>query len=115
VALLACDILRIPWAASFDWRGLADQAKPLEPDHRTIGRETIRIAPAKADAAALSGPLSETPDEVARICDEVRRAVRLGGLSYATEETYVHWNARFTRFCLIHLRHRFRPGHHHHP
>ena len=37
VAWLARDILHIPWAESFDWRGLADQAKPLEPDHRTLG------------------------------------------------------------------------------
>jgi hypothetical protein len=60
-----------------------------------------------------SGPLPETDDEVTRICDDIRRAVRLGGLSYATEQTYVYWNARFTRFCLIRLRHRFRPGNHH--
>ena len=26
--------------------------------------------------------------------------VRLSGLAYATEETYVHRNVRFTRFCL---------------
>ncbi len=38
VAWLARDILQISWAASFDWRGLADQAKPLEDNHRTHGR-----------------------------------------------------------------------------
>ncbi len=26
-----------------DWRGLADQARSLEPDHRTLGRETIHV------------------------------------------------------------------------
>ena len=102
VAWLARDILRIPWAESFDWRGLADQAKPLEPDHRTLGRESIRVPLAKS--AVPAGPLPETAGEVARICEEIRRAIRLGGLSYATEETYVHWNARFTRFCLIRLK-----------
>ncbi len=35
VAWLARDLLQISWAASFDWRGLADQAKPLEDNHRT--------------------------------------------------------------------------------
>ena len=40
---------------------------------------------------------------VARICDEVRLAARLGALAYATEQTYVHWNARFTRFCIAKL------------
>ena len=87
VAWLARDILHIPWAESFDWRGLADQAKPLEPDHRTLGRETIRVPPAKPASAVPSGPLPETAGEVARICEEIRRAIRLGGLSYATEET----------------------------
>jgi len=104
VAWLARDILHIPWAASFDWRGLADQAKPLEPDHRTLGRESIHVPLAKVAPAVPAGPLPETVGEVARICDEIRRAVRLGGLSYATEQTYVHWNARFTRFCLIRLK-----------
>ena len=106
VAWLARDILRIPWAKSFDWRGLADQAKPLEPGHRTLGRETIRVPavsvppPDSTDAASLP----ETTVEVARICEELRRAIRLAGLSYATEQTYVHWNTRFTRFCLIKLK-----------
>jgi len=104
LAWLARDILHIPWAASFDWRGLADQAKPLEPDHRTHGRETIHVPPAKVAPAAPAGPLPETVEEVARICEEIRRAIRLGGLSFATEQTYVHWNARFTRFCLIRLK-----------
>ncbi|MFM7181619.1 MAG: integron integrase [Verrucomicrobiales bacterium] len=33
----------------------------------------------------------------------MRRAARLGGLAYETEKTYVHWNTRFTRFCLAKL------------
>ncbi len=44
VAWLARDILHLPWAATFDWRGLAESARPLEIDHRTHGRETIRVA-----------------------------------------------------------------------
>lgn len=104
VAWFARDILHIPWAESFDWRGLADQAKPLEPDHRTHGRENIHVPPAKVAPAVPAGPLPETAEEVARICEEIRRAIRLGGLSFATEQTYVHWNARFTRFCLIRLK-----------
>jgi integron integrase len=100
VAWLARDILRIPWAHSFDWRGLADQAEPLEPDHRTLGRETIRVS-AKVPSPPRTSPLPKTGEEVARISDEIRRAIRVAGLSYATEKTYVNWNARYTRFCLI--------------
>jgi hypothetical protein len=41
--ILAHEILTIPWAATYDWQGLADQAHALEPDHRTLGRETIQV------------------------------------------------------------------------
>ncbi len=104
VAWLANDILQISWAASFDWRGLADQAKPLEDTHRTHGREATPILATTTPLAPSTEPLPEIPTEVARICDDIRRAIRIGGLSYATEETYVHWNARFTRFCLMRLK-----------
>ena len=142
VAWLARDILGLPWAADFDWRGLAEAARPLEPGHRTFGREAVPVAAARREtptiqipnpkempvrppagqgragilpATAFPGstnqpipestalPLPDPATETARICDEIRRAVRLGGLAYATEQTYVHWNARFTRFCLLRL------------
>ena len=103
VAWLARDILHIPWAQSFDWRGLADQAEPLEPDHRTLGRETIRVS-AKMPTPLRTGPLPKTREEVARIGEELRRAIRLAGLSFATEETYEYWITRYTRYCLIRLK-----------
>jgi len=111
VALLARDLLGIPWAQSYDWGGLADTAKPLEADHRTLGRESIPVAPAISsrniiiDASSGEGkPLPETAEEVSRISEALRRAIRRNGLSYSTEQTYVGWNARFTRFCLLRLK-----------
>jgi len=99
VAWLARDILALPWATSFDWRGLAETARPLESTHRTIAREAIRV-PARPPMPSYDLPPVLSPDEeVTRVCEEVRRAARLGGLAYETEKTYVHWNARFTRFC----------------
>jgi len=101
VRILARDILALPWAAAYDWCGLADQAKSLEHDHRTHGREAIQVrAELPAPPAEPSGPLPETGTEIARIADALRRAIRLAGLAYATEQTYVHWANRFTRFCL---------------
>jgi hypothetical protein len=41
--ILAHDVLTIQWTATYDWQGLADQAWALEPDHRTLGRETIKV------------------------------------------------------------------------
>src|SRR6478735_11234179 len=42
--ILACDVLAIHWASSFDWQGLSDQARTLESDHRTLARETIPVS-----------------------------------------------------------------------
>lgn len=101
--ILACDIMKIEWATSFDWQALSDQAKSLEPDHRTRARETITV---RADLPPSCDPanLPDTHEEVARITDALRRAIRLKNMAMATEETYVHWCARFTRFCLIKLK-----------
>ena len=101
--ILACDVLAIPWAASFPWQSLVDQARSLESDHRTLAREAIPVR-AVIPAPKDSGPLPTTADEIARITDALRRSIRLAGHAYATEETYVHWTTRFTRFCLIKLK-----------
>ena len=98
--VLACDILAIPWAASYDWRGLSDQARSLEPDHRTLARETVRVG------ANLPPSPTPTPEQVVdaeselkRLIDSLRRMIRIKNMAVATEETYVYWNSRFIRFC----------------
>jgi len=102
--ILASDVLAIPWASSFDWQGLSDQARSLGPDHRTLARETIRIR--------ASLPPSPTPPqieianadaELKRLIDSLRRMIRIKNMAVATEETYVHWNCRFIRFCFQRL------------
>jgi len=102
--ILACDVMKIDWASSFDWRGLSDQARSLEPEHRTLARETIRV---RAELPILE---PATPEQVAhakaelnRIIDALRRVIRLKNMAVATEETYVHWNCRFIRFCFQRL------------
>ena len=106
VRILARDTLAIPWAATYDWQGLADQAQSLESDHRTFGREStpVRAAPLPASPAAADGSLPDTEAEVTRMVDALRRALRLEDLAYATEQTYVSWTCRFTRFCLMELK-----------
>ncbi|MEI7929684.1 MAG: integron integrase, partial [Verrucomicrobiales bacterium] len=98
--ILACDVLEIAWASSFDWQGLIDQARSLESNHRTHARETIQV---RSEASSLPNPEpGQVPDpegELVRIIDALRRAIRLKNLAVATEETYVHWNSRFVRFC----------------
>ena len=88
VRILAREILALPWAATYDWQGLANQARSLEPDHRTLGRETIQVrAVLPQPPTELSGFLPETDAEIARITDALRRAIRLGGLAYLNRPT----------------------------
>lgn len=102
--ILACDVLAIPWASSFDWQSLSDQARSLEPDHRTLARETIRVRtelpvlpPASPEQAAHAAA------EFNRIIDALRRVIRIKNMAVATEETYIYWNRRFIRFCFLKL------------
>ena len=52
----------------------------------------------RSATSSISPP--DTDAEIASIADALRRSLRLASLAYATEETYVHWDIRFTRFCL---------------
>ena len=98
--ILACDVLALPWALSFDWQALSDQARALEPDHRTLARETLQVRaelPVREPMSAEQTATSEA--ELGRIIDSLRRAIRLNNMAMATEETYVGWSVRFIRFC----------------
>ena len=98
--VLACDVLTIPWASSFDWLGLSDQARSLEPDHRTLARETIRVR-ADLPSSPMPSPeqVADAETELRQLIDSLRRMIRIQNKAMATEETYVYWNSRFIRFC----------------
>jgi integron integrase len=101
--ILACDIMKTEWALAYDWQALSDQAKSLEPSHRTRARETINVRaalPPRCDPTNLP----DTREEVDRLIDALRRSIRIKNMAMATEETYVHWCARFTHFCLSKLK-----------
>jgi integron integrase len=98
--ILACDVLAIPWAASFPWQSLVDQARSLEPGHRTLARETIQVAGASPLQSVTGASRSEDSEaELTHLIDALRRAIRLKNRAVATEETYIYWNCRFIRFC----------------
>ena len=98
--ILACDVLALPWAATFDWQSLTDQARSLEPDHRTLAREAIQV---RAQLPSIQPPspqqATNAEAELTHLIDALRRAVRLKDHAVSTEETYVYWNCRFIRFC----------------
>ncbi len=98
--VLACDVLAIPWASSFDWQGLSDQARSLQPHHRTLARETIRVSASLPSSPMPSAEQAADADaELRQLIDSLRRAIRIQNKTVATEETYVYWNRRFVRFC----------------
>lgn len=100
--ILACDILAIPWASSFDWQSLADQARSLEPNHRTLAREAIPVTAISRSVSILPTSLPAETDpaaEIANLIEALRRAVRLKGHAVATEETYVSCVSRYAYFC----------------
>ena len=98
--ILACDVLTIPWASSFDWQGLSDQARSLQTDHRTLARETIRVRANLPPSPTLTPEqAADAETELKRLIDSLRRAIRIQNKAMATEETYVYWNCRFIRFC----------------
>jgi integron integrase len=97
--ILACDILTIPWASSFDWQALSDQARSLKHDHRTHAREAIRVTAGPPSSTMPSlGPSADADEEHRLLIDALRREIRLKNMAVATEETYVYWNRRFIRF-----------------
>ena len=106
--ILACDVLAIPWASSFHWQNLSDQARSLEPHHRTIAREAIPVSaiptPPKpvGDTRSPANPPAPEADPSSLI-DSLRRAIRLKNLAVATEETYVSCISRYARFCMERL------------
>ncbi|MCX6876619.1 MAG: hypothetical protein NTW21_22850 [Verrucomicrobia bacterium] len=70
-----------------------------------MGREVIQVRavlpPPPSDPDA---PLPETGAETDRIAESLRRAIRLGGLAYATGQTCVQWCVRSTHCCLTRLK-----------
>ena len=104
VRMLAREVLKLPWAAAFDWQGLADQARDLGPGHRALLREVVpAVASTPANHQADHAAAPGESEELSRIVQALRRAIRLAHLAVATEKTYVNWCSRFTRFCFRRL------------
>lgn len=117
--ILACDVLAIPWAESFPWQSLADQARSLESTHRTLARQTTPVTGTSRSRPSQGYPdpalpiptppipgtsrSSDPESELSSIIDALRRTLRLQNKAVTTEETYVYWNSRFIRFCFHRL------------
>ncbi|KAB2641705.1 MAG: integron integrase [Verrucomicrobia bacterium] len=108
VRILAREILNLPWAAAYDWRGLANQSRNLEADHRRHDPSSTGQLNTPAPHAAGTvptllpsdpiHPLPENTAEVARFIESTRAAIRMRGYSLRTENTYLGWVNRFCDF-----------------
>jgi len=113
------------WTRDFAWQALADQAVDLGGKHRTLLRETVSVRPVCPPDQGAAGehpsdgcdttvpspgapPQSRQPmpgeaEKIAAITDSLRQAIRKENLAVATEQTYVAWIVRFSRFRLRRL------------
>ncbi|MBJ7424310.1 MAG: hypothetical protein JHD23_07425 [Akkermansiaceae bacterium] len=67
-------------------------------NHRMLACEAIPVRTALPEMrSAYSDQSFAAEVELQQIIDDLRRAIRPKNM--ATEETYVNWNYRYTRFC----------------
>ncbi len=96
------DLLRAPWATTFDWDGWRKAAKTLpsrgqpEAGRRVASGDTQlrREAPKVSARAADNSQSSRVPPGIDRLVAEIRRR----GYSLRTEEAYAQWVTRFIDF-----------------
>jgi len=90
--LLFAHLLKLPWAAGFDWDRWSMGARSLGVDHPTVARTYEMIDKAVQSADNLLG--KRHPDLYRRYLV----AVRLPHYSPNTEKSYLGWINRFLRF-----------------
>jgi len=90
--LLFCHMLALPWAKAFEWQYWLEGGEALGSDHPSVARSYEMIAKGAANANNLLG--QREFDLYTRFVS----VVRVGGLSYNTERSYLGWINRFLRF-----------------
>lgn len=84
--IMLVGVLKLPWAAEFDWGFWRDSARRLPHSHATIARQSV---PAKTTG---------TPGRLA-ILEAVSAEIRRRNYSIRTEQTYLQWIRRFVVHC----------------
>jgi len=87
------ELVRAPWAATFDWRFWFDSARELEANHPTLARSARPIS-----ASVLDAVDSNEAESLPELEKRVAAAIRLANYSIRTEEAYVAWVRRFAHF-----------------
>jgi integron integrase len=118
VRILAHEVLALPWAATYDWRGLPNLLRPQEPTDRTLTSEPApsgtapnhcgggtpqatwleHLAPGSSRGVSPHESKAPAAPEIPNLLETMRAAIRMRGYSLRTEETYLGWAKRFFEF-----------------
>ena len=94
------DVLRAPWAASFDWDGWRKAAQTPTPRRQTeVVRGTVNgEAPSRSLAPKVSASDDGRSKCVLPVIDRLVTEIRRRGYSIRTEQAYVQWVSRFVDY-----------------
>ncbi|MFC1684142.1 integron integrase [Pseudomonadota bacterium] len=90
--LLFCHLLKIPWAANFDWDFWLTAALPLGNDHPTVARTY------EMNSQVVENPKNYLGKEFPELYRKFLAAVRIPDFSINTERSYLGWIIRFLQF-----------------
>ena len=99
--ILFAELIKIPWAKSFDWACWYASVQSLSHDHPTLAREAPLNSPAPVGSKSPAGTAVERADfrqahvEVLR---SLKTEIRRRAYSIRTEEAYEQWVLRFLKF-----------------
>jgi hypothetical protein len=94
--ILACDLLNLPWAETYDWETPGLEAKDPDHTHRGFLRESIPVSHSDTPQPG-SKPLSIKDD----ILNRARKTLRLTRKAVSTEKTYCQWISTYLPFALL--------------
>lgn len=96
------EVQNYDWAKAIDWKGLVSEIRELEKDHPTVLRDQEGEPEGgwKDAKGKWKVPAEGEQEEVQRLVRQTRNALRVADYAVRTEESYLSWIARFTRYCL---------------
>ncbi|WP_280818886.1 integron integrase [Thiorhodococcus minor] len=94
------ELAGVGWLSQVDWSQWRASARRLEPGHATVARdyEEGQAEPSRGAADARTDGLARIRETHSALLDRVIKAIRVRGMAIRTEQTYLHWIARYIAF-----------------
>lgn len=89
--ILFVDIVKPDWAHDYDWQHWLVDSQRLEPDHATIAR----ITGSEHFMYKKSGVVAAAYEKFTDLLDRLVAEIRVRQYAVKTEQSYLHWVARF--------------------